>query len=307
MRTVSPPLALASSSTVVAVESSDVAEAACSGYVAMPMLTVIGSRSVSSNWRLRSTSAACRRATSGSSSTDTAGGATMRNSSGPERPRTMGAATSRVSMPATASSAWSPASWPWFSLSNRKLSMSTSAIVTGPPAARAASVSMASRPTTVPWLSVPVSGSRREDSMSSAVWRVRRRWAVRKMRNSSAAAMSAADKRDEHDIAPDRCEPLQERHGITPDPDDAEHLAVDGDRQEFAQERRRAERVRTSLGALGREDRGLRLAADREGELGADRHRGPADRGVARGHDRAVWRAQLDAQDLPGSDERREL
>ncbi len=158
----------------------------------MPTLTVIGSRSVRSNCRLRSTSADRRRVTSASSSTATAGGATIRNSSGPERPRIMGSATAPRSSLATACSAWSPAAWPWFSLSSRKLSISTRAIVTGRLAARAASVSRASRPTIVPWLSVPVSASRRVDSISSAVWRVSRRWAVWKMRNSNAAAISAA-------------------------------------------------------------------------------------------------------------------
>ena len=49
----------------------------------MPTLTVIGRRSVSAKRRLRSTSAARMRSTVGSSAAIAAGGATIRNSSGP--------------------------------------------------------------------------------------------------------------------------------------------------------------------------------------------------------------------------------
>ena len=105
--------------------------------------------------------------------------------------------------------------------------MSMSAIVTDMPAARAASVSIARRPTTAPWLSVPVSGSRRVDSISSAVCRVRRRWAARKIRKSSAAAISAADSVTSTTSRRTEREAIEDRHRIAPDRDDAEHLAVD--------------------------------------------------------------------------------
>ncbi len=61
-----------------------------------------------------------------------------------------------------------------------------------PSVVRAASSRVASRLTSAPWLSVPVSGSRRVDSTSSAVWRVKRPWADRKMRNKRTAASIAA-------------------------------------------------------------------------------------------------------------------
>ena len=79
----------------------------------------------------------------------------------------------------------SPAGWPWLSLSRRKLSMSIRATPSGRPLARARSISTARWPTSAPWLSVPVSGSRRVASSRAAVWRVSRPCADRKMRSSS--------------------------------------------------------------------------------------------------------------------------
>ncbi len=111
----------------------------------------------------------------------------------------------------------------------------------------------------------------------------------------------------EHDVASDGRESIEDRHGIAPDPDDTEDLAVDREREVLAQQRRGAEGIGTGLGRLGRKDHRPGLAADGQGEVATDRHRLPADGWVVRGHDGAIGPAQFDAQDLAGSDERREL
>ena len=69
-RTVSPPLAFASSRIPAAMASKAVTDDAWSGYVAIPTLTVIGSRSVSAKRRLRSTSPVRSRSTTGSRCVD---------------------------------------------------------------------------------------------------------------------------------------------------------------------------------------------------------------------------------------------
>ena len=110
--------------------------------------------------------------------------------------------------------------------------------------------------------------------------------------------------RDEHDVPADRGKAVEDRDRIPPDPDDAEHLPVHRDREVLAQQGRGAERIRTGL---GRDDGGLGRATDREREVADDRHREPADGRIVGGRDRAVGPAQLDAQDLTGPDQGREL
>ena len=64
--------------------------------------------------------------------------------------------------------------------------------IDGSASPRRRSIAAASDSTSVPWLRVPVSVSRRAASTSAAVWRVIRACAARKIRNSTAAATSAA-------------------------------------------------------------------------------------------------------------------
>jgi hypothetical protein len=52
---------------------------------------------------------------------------------------------------------------------------------------------VATRATSAPWLSVPVSVSRSSASTSAAVWRVIRPWPERNTRYRAIAAMSPAD------------------------------------------------------------------------------------------------------------------
>ena len=66
-------------------------------------------------------------------------GSMTRNSSGPYRPRIAPVGNSTPSSSARVRIAWSPAAWPWVSLSRRKLSMSSSAIAIGSLAVRAVS------------------------------------------------------------------------------------------------------------------------------------------------------------------------
>ena len=54
----------------------------------------------------------------------------------------------------------------------------------------------------------------------------------------------AGRQRDDDDLAPHRFEPLDDRHGVAPDADHAEDLAIDAEWQELAQQCRRGERRR---------------------------------------------------------------
>ena len=65
---------------------------------------------------------------------------------------------------------------------------------------------------------------------------------TRKIRNSSDRRDDRGGQRDRDDVPADPVEPLEDRHGVAPDPDDCADLAVGLDRQELAEERRRSER-----------------------------------------------------------------
>ena len=106
----------------------------------------------------------------------------------------MPAGSSRPNSSTIVRSARSPASWPYVSLSRRKLSMSTSATANAVPSSRARSTDRATASTSAPWFRVLVSGSRRVDSTRARVWRVIRPCAERKTRKRTNAATTAADR-----------------------------------------------------------------------------------------------------------------
>ena len=121
--------------------------------------------------------------------------------------------------------------------------MSMSAMPIGRPSRRAPARSPpASSPTSAPWFSSPVSGSRRVASTRATVWRLIRPCADRKTRNRATAATIAAVSVDHHDRLPEPVELGEDRHRVTPDPDDRLDLAVGLEREVLAQHARRRER-----------------------------------------------------------------
>ena len=114
--------------------------------------------------------------------------------------------------------------------------------------------------------------------------------------------------RDDDDVPADLVELGEDRHGITPDPDDADHLAVEAEREVLAQD---------GLGREGRAGgiarRGVHdvhdgaVAGTGLAERGGNRRGGPAQRGVVGEDDGPIGPPDLDAQDRLGRDERLEL
>ena len=113
--------------------------------------------------------------------------------------------------------------------------------------------------------------------------------------------------RDEHDVATNERQAIEDRHRVAPDRDDAEHLAIDADRQVLAQEGRRAENAGTGSRCFRGQDLRPGCPADGQREFTLDGDARAADRRVVRGHDRAVRPAELDPQDLVRARQGRQL
>ncbi len=138
---------------------------ASSGYVATP----------AEDWsRIRpawtSASAARARSAASAATSPATPGSTSTNSSPPSRPTASPARTTERSLAAAAASALSPSAWPSESLMRLKWSRSTTATLSGVPAAAAVSISRRSTSCEPRWLSSPVSPS------VAAWWRRCSRW-----------------------------------------------------------------------------------------------------------------------------------
>ena len=108
------------------------------------------------------------------------------------------------------------------------------------------------------------------------------------------------------DVAAEVVEPGQDRDGVAPDPHDGTNLASGADRQELAQDGRRAEVARAGLRLSQRDERDSRRPG-RGDVRGAGTGLNTRQPGIATGDDRAVETAELHPQDLARTDQAREV
>ena len=187
--------------------------------------------------------------------------------------------------------------------------MSTSATPSGAPAVLARSIVSARCATSAPWLSEPVSGSRRVEFDELRGLSREPGLGGPEDEEQQRGGDQPGAQRDEDHVPPDVGEAGEDRRGVTPHDDDAADLAAGLDRQLLADHRLGRERRGAGCGGrLGdRDDRRLGVAfrGGRERRVGGGGSAGGAR--LAGGDDRAIRPADLDAEQLTGARERREL
>ena len=118
---------------------------------------------------------------------------------------------------------------------------------------------------------------------------------------------SAGEQGDEHDLSTELIQVPEDRCRISPDPNDRDDLAVELDREVRAQDVVRRQDGTDGLGVGDRMEPGRDRSASRGGEVGRRHPASPGRVGGVGQEERAVGRPDLDAQDLPVSEDRPDL